>query len=60
MFVFQASWLNDLKPAFGEEEFFFEKELDEISAAPTSSGTLFPYEPQMAYNNMVLSPRDKI
>lgn len=50
----KASWLNDLKPAFGEEKFFFEDELKEIEAADTSSGTLFPYSPTMEYNNMVL------
>lgn len=26
-----AIWLDDLRPAFGEEEFFFESELDEIN-----------------------------
>jgi hypothetical protein len=25
-----ATWLDELKPAFGEEEFFFEKELKEM------------------------------
>jgi hypothetical protein len=28
----QAFWLDDLKPAFGEDEFFFEEELREIEA----------------------------
>lgn len=27
----QASWLDELKPAFGEERFFFEPELDEMA-----------------------------
>jgi KamA family protein len=26
----EAKWINDLKPAFGEEKFFFEEELEEI------------------------------
>ena len=26
----QAIWLNDLKPAFGEDKFFFEDELEEM------------------------------
>lgn len=26
----KATWLDDLKPAFGEQEFFFEKELEEL------------------------------
>ncbi len=50
----KASWLNDLKPAFGQEKFFFEDELDSIGSAPTSSGLLFKYKPEMEYNNMVL------
>ncbi len=29
----EATWMSDLKPAFGEEKFFFEKELDEIELA---------------------------
>ena len=49
-----ASWLNDLTPAFGEDKFFFEDELDSIAAASTSSGLLFPYKEDMKYRNMVL------
>jgi len=26
----KATWLNELKPAFGEKEFFFEKEINEL------------------------------
>ncbi|OGS01521.1 MAG: lysine 2,3-aminomutase [Elusimicrobia bacterium RIFCSPLOWO2_12_FULL_59_9] len=29
----QAVWLDDLKPAFGDKEFFYQKELDELLAA---------------------------
>jgi hypothetical protein len=28
-----ASWLSDLRPAFGESEFFFEREFDEMRRA---------------------------
>ena len=28
----RATWLNDLKPAFGEKEFFFEAELREMQS----------------------------
>ncbi|RDL36179.1 Uncharacterized protein BP5553_06791 [Venustampulla echinocandica] len=35
----QANWLNDLKPAFGEKEFFFEPEYNDTSKNyPGSSG----------------------
>ena len=34
----QATWLNDLRPAFGEREFFFGPELRELSAATALSG----------------------
>lgn len=49
-----ASWLGDLKPAFGEDKFFFEDELEEIAGCETSSGRLFPYEDDFAYKNLVL------
>jgi hypothetical protein len=29
----QATWLSDLKPAFGEREFFFDDELAELDEA---------------------------
>ena len=50
----KASWLSDLKPAFGAEKFFFEDELAEFEQAPTSSGAMFPYRPEMEYVNGVL------
>ena len=50
----KASWLSDLVPAFGADQFFFEDELDCIAEADTSSGLLFPYSPDMDYENMVL------
>ena len=31
-----ATWFSELKPAFGEEKFFFEDELDEILALKES------------------------
>ena len=49
-----ASWLNDLRPAFGEERFFFEDELSALESAPTSSGTLFPYSEEYKYDNLVI------
>lgn len=38
----QATWLNDLKPAFGEKEFFFEPRYRELveKAKNSSSGQL--------------------
>ncbi|KAF9062890.1 hypothetical protein BDP27DRAFT_1427400 [Rhodocollybia butyracea] len=37
-----ASWLSDLKPAFGEKEFFYESQYRELVQRPGSSGQLFP------------------
>jgi len=34
----RAMWLDDLEPAFGEEEFFFERPLDEMCAAAREAG----------------------
>ena len=43
-----AIWMDDLKPAFGEEEFFFDQEIAEMEAASLkgsgSSGQLFQRE----------------
>lgn len=39
----KASWLDQLKPAFGEETFFYENELQELQNADNSSGVLFQY-----------------
>ena len=39
----KASWLDQLKPAFGEETFFYENELHELQNADNSSGVLFQY-----------------
>ncbi|XP_013405809.1 uncharacterized protein LOC106170480 isoform X2 [Lingula anatina] len=50
----KASWLSDLRPAFGEKKFFFEDELEEIERAETSSGALYPYPEGMEYKNMML------
>ena len=33
----RAYWFDDLKPAFGEKEFFFEKELRALTAAREST-----------------------
>ena len=30
----EATWLDDLRPAFGEERFFFEKEMTELERNP--------------------------
>ena len=32
----EACWLDDLRPAFGEKEFFYEAELRELLAQPGS------------------------
>ena len=37
----KASWLDHLKPAFGEENFFYESELQQMQEADNSSGVLF-------------------
>lgn len=39
----KATWLDQLKPAFGEEKFFYENELKELESADNSSGVLFQY-----------------
>lgn len=39
----QAMWLDDLRPAFGEEEFFYEAELERLSRdSRVSSGQSHP------------------
>lgn len=48
----QASWLNDLKPAFGEKEFFYEKEYRELVQREGASGQLFPSQGDMKYKVM--------
>ncbi|XP_067024708.1 putative L-lysine 2,3-aminomutase aq_1632 [Acropora muricata] len=37
----KASWLDHLKPAFGEQKFFYESELNQMQDADNSSGVLF-------------------
>lgn len=37
----KASWLDQLKPAFGEKSFFYEDELQELQNANNCSGVLF-------------------
>ena len=50
----EASWLDHLQPAFGEEKFFYEDELAAISSAPTSSGRMFPYGDRFHYHDMTI------
>ncbi|MBL7914655.1 MAG: lysine 2,3-aminomutase [Bacteroidia bacterium] len=40
----EATWLNELNPAFGEKEFFFEKELEQIYKENISQEAFNPYE----------------
>ncbi len=40
----EATWLNELTPAFGEKEFFFEKELEMIYKENISQDAMNPYE----------------
>jgi len=40
----EATWLNELTPAFGEKEFFFEKELEQIYKENISQDAMNPYE----------------
>ncbi|MBK9048032.1 MAG: lysine 2,3-aminomutase [Bacteroidetes bacterium] len=40
----EATWLNELTPAFGEKEFFFEKELEQIYKENISQDAINPYE----------------
>jgi L-lysine 2,3-aminomutase len=43
----EATWLDELKPAFGREQFFFEPGLERLYAAEAASGQLSPRpEPQ--------------
>lgn len=46
----EASWVSDLKPAFGAEKFFYEDGLQAIARAPTSSGQLFDFDADMGYD----------
>lgn len=40
----KAIWLDELKPAFGEEKFFFENELNEIFDEQINKGTINNFE----------------
>ncbi|MBP9083345.1 MAG: lysine 2,3-aminomutase [Bacteroidia bacterium] len=40
----EATWLNELTPAFGEKEFFFEQELEQIYKENISQDAINPYE----------------
>ncbi|THH18167.1 hypothetical protein EW146_g2773 [Bondarzewia mesenterica] len=44
-----ASWLSDLKPAFGEKEFFYEAEYRDLVGREGASGQLFPSSDLMKY-----------
>ena len=48
-----AVWLDDLKPAFGESQFFWEKEMDNFGDAKGSSGQLHT-DTVVDYENMVI------
>lgn len=39
-----ATWLNELKPAFGEKRFFFEDTLEKTYRENISMPTIFNYE----------------
>lgn len=45
----QASWLTDLKPAFGAKEFFYEAAYRELVQQEGASGQLFPQTGLMKY-----------
>jgi hypothetical protein len=40
----EATWLDDLKPAFGDEKFFFEEEMDAAFRVNMRSSTWESYE----------------
>lgn len=40
-----AVWLDDLEPAFGEDEFFFQKEFDAMNANGTANGEYVKTDP---------------
>ncbi|THH03496.1 hypothetical protein EW146_g10431, partial [Bondarzewia mesenterica] len=44
-----ASWLSDLKPAFGAKEFFYEAEYRDLVGREGASGQLFPSSDLMKY-----------
>ena len=50
----KVSWLDGLRPAFGEEKFFFEEDHEEIIRNTTTSGVMFPHEQGFEYQNMVI------
>ncbi|XP_066293460.1 putative L-lysine 2,3-aminomutase aq_1632 isoform X2 [Branchiostoma lanceolatum] len=55
----KATWLDQLKPAFGQEKFFFEDELKSLEREDNSSGNLYPYSPGMEYRcEDIFSPGD--
>jgi hypothetical protein len=46
-----ATWFDQLQPAFGVQEFFFEKEYKRLSSLEGSSGQMFPLDENMKYQN---------
>lgn len=51
-----ATWLDDLKPAFGEEKFFYEDELKAMELMSSSSGVHYPSP--LPPTNLVIPPTD--
>ena len=47
-----ATWFDQLKPAFGAKEYFFEKEYEKFRSLELegSSGQMFPLEGSMKYD----------
>ena len=46
----KATWFDELKPAFGAKEFFFQKEYKKFHNLEGSSGQMFPLEGNMKYD----------
>jgi len=40
----KATWIDELKPAFGEERFFFEKEMENLYREQLAAGTTGDFE----------------
>lgn len=46
----KATWFDELKPAFGAKEFFFQKGYKKFRSLEGSSGQMFPLEGNMKYD----------
>lgn len=49
----KATWFDQLKPAFGAKDFFFEKEYERLRSLEGSSGQMFPLEANVEHRSAI-------